>query len=65
MDEDIRNQITREDILDAVAALDRGEPHSFGPLTFYDLLEGGRRYPPKGRCWSGRPSGARPPTSTG
>jgi len=45
MDEDIRNQITREDILDAVAALDRGEPHSFGPSTFYDLLEGGRRYP--------------------
>ena len=25
----------------------RGEPHGFGPSTFYDLLEGGRRYPPK------------------
>src|SRR3984957_12348971 len=47
MDEDIRDQITREDILEAVAALDRGEPHGFGPSTFYDLLEGDRRYPPK------------------
>src|SRR5215469_10398044 len=48
MDEDIRHQITREDILEAIAALDRGEPHAFGPSTFYDLLlEDGRRYPPK------------------
>jgi 5-methylcytosine-specific restriction protein B len=43
----IHNQISRQDILDAIAALDRGEPHTFGPSTFYDLLEGGRRYPPK------------------
>jgi hypothetical protein len=42
-----REQITREDIEEAIAALDRGEPHAFGPSTFYDLLLGGRRYPPK------------------
>jgi hypothetical protein len=47
MAEDFRAQITREDIEEAIAALDRGEPHAFGPSTFYDLLEGGRRYPPK------------------
>jgi hypothetical protein len=46
-DTQIRDQITREDILDAMAALDRGEPHAFGPSTFYDLLEDGRPYPPK------------------
>jgi hypothetical protein len=34
MDEDIRDQITREDILEAITALDRGEPHAFGPSTF-------------------------------
>jgi hypothetical protein len=45
--EDVRSQITREDILGAIAALDRAEPNAFGPSTFYDLLEGGRRYPPK------------------
>jgi hypothetical protein len=47
MAEDFRAQITREDIEEAIAALDRGEPHAFGPSTFYDLLEAGRRYPPK------------------
>ena len=47
MDGDIRDQITREDILEAIASLDRGEPHAFGASTFYDLLEGERRYPPK------------------
>ena len=47
-DGDIRDQITREDIREAIAALDRGEPHAFGPSTFYDLLlDDGRRYPPK------------------
>lgn len=35
----IRDQITRQDILDAIAALDRNEPHPFGPSTSYDLLE--------------------------
>lgn len=47
MNESIRDQITREDILEAIAALDRGEVHAFGRSTFYDLLEGERRYPPK------------------
>jgi 5-methylcytosine-specific restriction protein A len=47
MHEDIRDQITREDLLEAIASLDRGEAHAFGPSTFYDLLEGQRRYPPK------------------
>ena len=47
VEERIRDQITRQDILDAISALDRGEPHIFGPSTFYDLLEAGRRYPPK------------------
>jgi hypothetical protein len=28
------NQITREDIPDVMAALDRGEPHTFGPTSF-------------------------------
>ena len=47
MNEDVRNQITREDILEAIASLDRGEANAFGPSISYDLLEGGRRYPPK------------------
>ena len=47
MAEDLRRQITREDIEEAIAALDRGEAHAFGPSTFYDLLISGRRYPPK------------------
>jgi hypothetical protein len=47
MGEDPRRQITREDIEEAIAALDRGEAHAFGPSTFYDLLVSGRRYPPK------------------
>jgi hypothetical protein len=47
MSEDFRGQITREDIQEAIAALERGEIHAFGPSIFYDLLESGRRYPPK------------------
>jgi Protein of unknown function DUF262 len=47
MSEDFRGQITREDVEEAIAALEQGEIHSFGPSIFYDLLEGGRRYPPK------------------
>lgn len=47
MDGDIRDQITREDILGAMADLDRGVPHNFGRSVYYDVLEGGRRYPPK------------------
>jgi hypothetical protein len=47
MSENVREQISREDILEAIAALDHGETHAFGPSVFYDLLEGGRRYPPR------------------
>jgi hypothetical protein len=43
----LREQITADDILQAIAALDRGEPHAFGPSTFYDVLFQDRRYPPK------------------
>jgi len=42
-----REQITREDILEAIDALDREEAHSFGPSTVYDLLHDNRLYPPK------------------
>src|SRR6516165_5046160 len=47
MAEDFRAQITRDDIEEAIAALERGEVHAFGPSIFYEVLEGGRRYPPK------------------
>lgn len=39
--------ITRADVLRAIAALDRGEPHAFKGSRKYDLLENGKRYPPK------------------
>ena len=38
MIKDLREQISREDIEEAIAALERGELHAFGPSTFYDLL---------------------------
>ena len=47
MAEDFRGRITRADVEEALAALDRREPHAFGPSIFYDLLEQGKRYPPK------------------
>jgi hypothetical protein len=47
MFEDFRAQITREDLQEAIAALEQGEAHAFGPSIFYDVLEGDRRYPPK------------------
>src|SRR5688572_22118470 len=47
MIDDFRARITRDDIEEALAALDGGETHGFGPSVFYDLLEGGKRYPPK------------------
>jgi hypothetical protein len=47
MTDDFRAQVRREDIVEALAALDRGETHAFGPSVFYDLLEAGKRYPPK------------------
>lgn len=39
--------ITRADVLRAIAAIDRGEAHAFKGSRKYDLLENGRRYPPK------------------
>jgi MoxR-like ATPase len=39
--------ITRDDVLDALARLDSGETHGYGPSTDYDLVHNGTRYPPK------------------
>ena len=39
--------ITPQDILEAIADLDGSIPHGFGDSTGYDVLHGGRRYPPK------------------
>jgi hypothetical protein len=39
--------IRRQDVLDALASLDRGEPHPFGESTGYDLVEDSKHYPPK------------------
>jgi hypothetical protein len=40
--------ITRDDVFNAIAALDRGDvEHRFGPSTYYDLLQDDKRYPPK------------------
>ncbi len=44
---DPRDLITKEDLLAAIASLDRNEPHGFGPSIKYDVLHGDRRYPPK------------------
>ena len=43
----IPDGITVQDVRDAIAALDRSEPHAFGDSTGYDLIHAGRRYPPK------------------
>lgn len=39
--------IRRQDVLDALTSLDRGEPHPFGESTGYDLVERGKHYAPK------------------
>lgn len=39
--------ITRDDVLEALRALDAGVDHPFGPSTKFDLVHEGRRYPPK------------------
>lgn len=39
--------ITENDVREALAALDAGVKHPFGDSTGYDLVEAGRRYPPK------------------
>lgn len=57
----IRDRITREDLLEAIAALEHGEPHGFGPSVSYDVLYEGERFPPKAvvglaaRAYLGRP----------
>src|SRR3954468_2842830 len=38
---------TRQDVLQALADLDAGVEHPFGPPTGYELVHEGRRYPPK------------------
>lgn len=43
----IPSGITRQDILEALVDLDAGFEHSFGESTKYDLVQEGRRYPPK------------------
>ena len=43
----IPDGITRDDVLRAVRDLDAGLPHSFGDPTKFDLVYGGKRYPPK------------------
>ena len=39
--------ITRTDVLQAIKQLDAGAAHPFGPSRKFDLVHGGRRYPPK------------------
>jgi hypothetical protein len=44
----IPDGITRDDVLRAIADLDRGDvAHGFRDSTGYDLLYDGKRYPPK------------------
>src|SRR3954468_5244453 len=38
---------TRQDVLQALADLDAGVEHPFGPPTGYELVHEGRRYAPK------------------
>jgi hypothetical protein len=44
---DVREQITREDLLEAIVELDHGTSHGFGRSVHYDVLHEDRRYPPK------------------
>lgn len=39
--------ITREHVLRAIADLDAGVDHPFGPATKYELIQGASRHPPK------------------
>src|SRR3954451_10918077 len=39
--------LTRQDVLRALADLDLGVDHPFGPPTGYELVHEGRRYAPK------------------
>lgn len=44
---EVAQDITRDDVLQALAALDRGESHKFSDSIAFDLIHQGRRYPPK------------------
>jgi hypothetical protein len=47
MPQSIPKGLTRECVLQALADLDAGIEHPFGPPTGYELVHEGRRYPPK------------------
>lgn len=47
MSKSIPNGLTKQHILSALADLDSGIEHSFGPATGYELVHDGKRYPPK------------------
>lgn len=43
----ILKEITKEDVLEAIASLDNGQKHSFGEAKRYYLIHNGKRYAPK------------------
>src|SRR5947209_6240408 len=47
MPQSVPNGLSREHVLQALADLDAGVVHPFGPPTGYELVHEGRRYPPK------------------
>jgi hypothetical protein len=47
MPRSIPKGLTRECVLQALADLDAGIEHLFGPPTGYELVHDGRRYPPE------------------
>ena len=47
MPQSIPKGMTAEHVLRALADLDAGMDHPFGPPTGYELVHQGRRYPPK------------------
>src|SRR4051794_11666089 len=47
MPQSIPKGLTRESVLQALADLDAGVGHPFGPSAGYELVHEGRRYPPK------------------
>lgn len=47
MPQSIPNGLTREHVLKALADLDAGIDHPFGPPAGYELVHEGKRYPPK------------------
>ena len=60
MPQSIPKGLTREDVLRALADLDAGVEHPFGPPTGYELVHEGRRYPPKAVDRAGLPLAAGP-----